>query len=125
MRILKTRNIKLDPPYNSCHSSRMCRRAGAADERKGAGYAIGDGECCRADVARTRVGGTHSESSATIGPGWSSTTPISNGRTTKLGPGEMQIIPPGTGHVWTEIADGGIVYMTIRVDPEHVLSLSK
>lgn len=73
----------------------------------------------------TLVGGTHSESSATIGPGWSSTTPISNGRTTKLGPGEMQIIPPGTGHVWTEIADGGIVYMTIRVDPEHLLSLSK
>jgi len=73
----------------------------------------------------TLVGGTHAESSGTIGPGWSSTTPISNGRTTKLGPGEMQIIPPGTGHVWTEIADGGIVYMTIRVDPEHVLSLSK
>ena len=73
----------------------------------------------------TLVGGTHSESSGTIGPGWSSTEKIANGRSTKLGPGEMQIIPPGTGHVWTEIADGGIVYMTIRVDPEHVLSLSK
>ena len=33
--------------------------------------------------------------------------------------------PTDTGHVWTEIADGGIVYMTIRVDPEHVLALSK
>jgi len=73
----------------------------------------------------TLVGGTHSESSGTLGPGWRSTEKIANGRTTKLGPGEMQIIPPGTGHVWTEIADGGIVYMTIRVDPEHVLSLSK
>jgi len=73
----------------------------------------------------TLVGGTHADSSGTIGPGWSSTTPIKDGRMTKLGPGEMQIIPPGTGHVWTEIADGGIVYMTIRVDPEHVLSLSK
>ena len=39
--------------------------------------------------------------------------------------GEMQIIPPGTGHVWTSIEEGGIVYMTIRVDPERVLSLSK
>jgi len=33
--------------------------------------------------------------------------------------------PTDTGHVWTEIPDGRIVYMTIRVDPEHVLSLSK
>jgi mannose-6-phosphate isomerase-like protein (cupin superfamily) len=71
------------------------------------------------------VGGTHAEGSTTIGPGWSSTAMIKNGRTTTLGPGEMQIIPPGTGHVWTEIAEGGIVYMTIRVDPEHLLALSK
>jgi mannose-6-phosphate isomerase-like protein (cupin superfamily) len=73
----------------------------------------------------TLVGGTHSESSGTIGPGWSSTEPIKNGRSTTLGPGEMQIIPPGTGHIWTSIDEGGIVYMTIRVDPEHVLALSK
>lgn len=73
----------------------------------------------------TLVGGTHSDSSGTIGPGWSSTAAIKDGRSTLLGPGEMQIIPPGTGHVWTEIADGGIVYMTIRIDPEHVLALSK
>ena len=63
--------------------------------------------------------------STTIGPSWSSKVPIKNGRTTALGPGEMQIIPPGTGHVWTEIAEGGIVYMVIRIDPEHVLALSK
>lgn len=63
--------------------------------------------------------------SGTIGPGWSSQTAIPNGRSTTLGPGEMQIIPPGTAHVWTEIAEGGIVYMTIRIDPEHVLALSK
>ena len=69
--------------------------------------------------------GTKQTGSTTIGPGWSSTTPIANGKTTTLGPGEMQIIPPGTGHVWTEIADGGIVYMTIRIDPERVLALSK
>ncbi len=69
--------------------------------------------------------GRKQASSTTIGPGWSSTTPIANGKTTTLGPGEMQIIPPDTGHVWTEIADGGIVYMVIRIDPEHVLALSK
>ena len=73
----------------------------------------------------TLVDGTHAEGSTTIGPGWSSTAAIKNGRTTTLGPGEMQIIPPGTGHVWTQIDDGGIVYMTIRIDPEHVLALSK
>ena len=76
-------------------------------------------------VTGTLVDGTKTAGSATIGPGWSSTTPIKNGRTTQLGPGEMQIIPPGTGHVWTQIADGGITYITIRVDPEHVLALSK
>lgn len=63
--------------------------------------------------------------STTIGPGWSSTSAIKNGRSTTLGPGEMQIIPPGTAHVWTQIDEGGIVYMTIRIDPEHVLALSK
>ncbi|MEP7309625.1 MAG: cupin domain-containing protein, partial [Acidobacteriota bacterium] len=63
--------------------------------------------------------------STTIGPGASSTSPIAGGRTTTLGPGEMQIIPPGVGHVWSEIADGGIDYMVIRIDPEHLLALSK
>lgn len=76
-------------------------------------------------VTGTLVDGTKTSGSATIGPGWSSTTPIKNGRATSLGPGEMQIIPAGTGHVWSEIDDGGITYMTIRIDPEHVLSLSK
>lgn len=65
------------------------------------------------------------EESATIGPGFSSTSPISGGRATRLGPGEMQIIPPGVGHVWTDIAEGGIDYLVIRVDPEHVLAASK
>jgi mannose-6-phosphate isomerase-like protein (cupin superfamily) len=76
-------------------------------------------------VTGTLVDGTKAAGSTTIGPGWSSTTAIKDGRSTTLGPGEMQIIPPGTGHVWTEIAEGGIVYMTIRIDPEHVLALSK
>jgi len=76
-------------------------------------------------VTGTLVDGTKATGSTTIGPGWSSTTPIKNGRATTLGPGEMQIIPPGLGHVWSEIADGGVTYMVIRIDPEHVLALSK
>lgn len=76
-------------------------------------------------VTGTLVDGKKTAASTTIGPGWSSTTPIKNGRSTTLGPGEMQIIPPGLGHVWTEIADGGITYMVIRMDPEHVLAVSK
>jgi len=68
---------------------------------------------------------TRQEESPTIGPGFSSTSPISGGRATRLGPGEMQIIPPGVGHVWTDIAEGGIDYLVIRVDPEHVLAASK
>jgi mannose-6-phosphate isomerase-like protein (cupin superfamily) len=71
------------------------------------------------------VNTTRQEASTTIGPGFSSASPIAGGRTTRLGPGEMQVIPPGVGHVWTEIAEGGIDYMVIRVDPEHVLGLSK
>ena len=71
------------------------------------------------------IGATKTSGSKTIGPGWSSSMPIQNGRVTTLGPGEMQIIPPGTGHVWTQIAEGGITYLTIRIDPERVLALSK
>jgi len=70
------------------------------------------------------IDGKQSTGSTTIGPGWSSTTPI-QGQSMTLGPGEMQIIPPGLGHAWSQIADGGITYMVIRIDPEHVLALSK
>lgn len=76
-------------------------------------------------VTGTLANATKEAGSTTIGPGASSTSPIAGGRSTKLGPGEMQIVPPGVGHVWSEIADGGIQYMVVRVDPEHVLGLSK
>jgi mannose-6-phosphate isomerase-like protein (cupin superfamily) len=77
-------------------------------------------------VTGTLVDGTHSDTTGnSIGPGWSSNTPIKNGRSTKLGPGEMQIIPPGVAHSWSEIAPGGIDYLVFRVDPDHVLALSK
>lgn len=76
-------------------------------------------------VTGTLVDPVPSAGSATIGPGATSKKPITGGRTVALGPGEMQIIPPGLGHAWAEIGDGGIVYMVIRVDPEHVLGISK
>ena len=76
-------------------------------------------------VTGNLVDATRQNGSTTIGPGSSSTSPIAGGRTTRLGPGEMQIIPPGVGHLWTEIDEGGIDYMVIRIDPEHVLSLSR
>ncbi len=73
----------------------------------------------------TMVDAKAERGSTTIGPGASSASPIANPRAIKLGPGEMQIIPPGVAHVWSEIADGGIDYITIRVDPERVTALSK
>jgi hypothetical protein len=42
---------------------------------------------------------------------------------TRLGPGDVQIIPPGVGHGFTSIDPGGIEYLIFRVDPDHVLSL--
>jgi mannose-6-phosphate isomerase-like protein (cupin superfamily) len=76
-------------------------------------------------VTGSLVEATATTGSTTIGPGMSSTKSIPGGRATKLGPGEMQIIPPGLGHAWSEIGEGGIDYMVIRIDPEHVLALSK
>lgn len=73
----------------------------------------------------TMVDATKEAGSSTIGPGASSTSPITNGRSVQLQVGEFQVIPPGLAHVWTEIAEGGIDYMVIRVDPEKVLGLSK
>lgn len=76
-------------------------------------------------VTGTLVKGTHESGSTTIGPGFGSATAIENGKTVTLTAGEMQIIPPGLGHVWSAIAEGGIDYMVIRVDPDRVTALSK
>lgn len=46
---------------------------------------------------------------------------LPNGRSTRLGPGDTQIVPPGVGHGWSAIDEGGIDYLVFRVDPEHVL----
>jgi mannose-6-phosphate isomerase-like protein (cupin superfamily) len=76
-------------------------------------------------VTGTLVDAKQQGDSTTIGPGWRSAAPIKDGRTTILGPGEMQIIPPGLGHGWSQIADGGISYLVIRIDPDHLLALAK
>jgi mannose-6-phosphate isomerase-like protein (cupin superfamily) len=73
----------------------------------------------------TQVTGTLSnpkreEGSAVVGPGASSDVPPT-GKSTRLGPGDMQIIPPGVGHGWSQIDEGGIDYITFRVDPEKIL----
>ncbi len=76
-------------------------------------------------VTGTLVNGTPSTGSTTIGPGWRSDSPIPDGRRVSLGPGEIQVIPPGLGHVWSEIDEGGIDYLVIRVDPDRVTAVSK
>jgi mannose-6-phosphate isomerase-like protein (cupin superfamily) len=73
----------------------------------------------------TVVNGEHQNTSTTIGPGMSSTTPLQNPKSSTLGPGDIQIIPPGLGHVWTSIDPGGIQYLVFRIDPEKVLVMPK
>ena len=75
-------------------------------------------------VTGTMVNGTRPATvSKTIGPGWSSNSPIQNGKSRKLGPGDIQIIPPGVAHGFTSIDPGGIEYLVFRVDPEHLLAM--
>lgn len=73
-------------------------------------------------VTGTMVDGTRGNTiSKTIGPGLSSNSPIQNSKSKKLGPGDIQVIPPGVAHGFTSIDPGGIEYLVFRVDPEHVL----
>lgn len=53
------------------------------------------------------------------GPGWSSDS-ITNPQVFHLKPGDMVIIPAGTGHLFTEIPDH-ITYMMVRIDPDKVV----
>ena len=72
----------------------------------------------------TLVGGTHQDTSKTIGPGMSSEQPLQNPKSSRLGPGDIQVIPPGLGHQWETIDAGGIEYLIFRIDPEHVLAMN-
>jgi mannose-6-phosphate isomerase-like protein (cupin superfamily) len=53
------------------------------------------------------------------GPGWSSDS-IANPQVNHLKPGDMIVIPAGTGHLFTEIPDH-ITYMMVRIDPDKVV----
>lgn len=53
------------------------------------------------------------------GPGYSSDS-IKNAQVHHLKPGDMIIIPAGTGHLFTEIPDH-ITYMMVRIDPDKIV----
>jgi mannose-6-phosphate isomerase-like protein (cupin superfamily) len=55
------------------------------------------------------------------GPGKSAAS-IANGTTYHLKPGDVIIIPAGTGHLFTHI-DDHIVYLMVRIDPDKVVPL--
>src|SRR5215471_12710214 len=46
---------------------------------------------------------------------------VIGGRSRKIGPGDVVIIPPNTPHWFTEITSDQIVYLVVRVDPHKVL----
>ena len=54
------------------------------------------------------------------GPGWSSDS-IKNAQVNHLKPGDMIVIPAGTGHLFTEIPGDHITYMMVRLDPDKVV----
>jgi mannose-6-phosphate isomerase-like protein (cupin superfamily) len=54
------------------------------------------------------------------GPGWSADG-IVNPQVHHLKPGDMVVIPAGTGHLFTEIPGDHITYMMVRMDPDKVV----
>jgi mannose-6-phosphate isomerase-like protein (cupin superfamily) len=75
-------------------------------------------------VTGTMVNGTRGERvSPQVGPTMSSSSPIQNGKSTRLGAGDIQIIPPRVAHGFASIDPGGIEYLVFRIDPDRVLSL--
>jgi mannose-6-phosphate isomerase-like protein (cupin superfamily) len=53
------------------------------------------------------------------GPGWNADS-ITNAQVHHLKPGDVIVIPAGTGHWFTEIPDR-ITYLMIRIDPDKVV----
>ena len=46
---------------------------------------------------------------------------VIGGKSRRLGPGDVVVIPPNTPHWWTEITGDQIVYLVVRMDPRKVL----
>jgi mannose-6-phosphate isomerase-like protein (cupin superfamily) len=57
-----------------------------------------------------------------IGPGYSAKT-LTGGTDVEVGPGDVAIIPPNTPHSYSKVESDKIVYLVLRVDPHHVLSM--
>jgi len=53
------------------------------------------------------------------GPGWNADS-IANPQVHHLKPGDVIVIPAGTGHWFTEIPDH-ITYLMVRIDPDKVV----
>ena len=76
-------------------------------------------------VTGTLVNGKDGGASPLIGPTLRGDSPLQNARSSRLGPGDVQIIPPGVGHTWSSIDPGGIDYLVYRIDPDHLLAIPK
>ena len=61
------------------------------------------------------------ESSATIGPGWSGAN-IKGGDSRRVTAGDVVFIPAGTAHMFSQL-DGPIRYLVYRVDNSKVIAL--
>lgn len=76
-------------------------------------------------VTGTLVDGKGGGPDPLMGPTLGGRSPLQNARSSRLGPGDIQIIPPGVAHAWSSIDAGGIDYLVYRVDPDHLLALPK
>ena len=55
-----------------------------------------------------------------VGPGFRGTFHGPGLVNRKVGPGDMIVVPPDVGHLWSLVEDY-IEYLVYRMDPEHVL----
>jgi len=76
-------------------------------------------------VTGTLVNGKGGGPNTLIGPTLSGNSPLESARSSRLGPGDVQIIPPGVAHAWASIDPGGIDYLVYRIDPDHLLAMPK
>ena len=73
----------------------------------------------------TLVDGAPISPSKTVGPSNRSPAPLQNMKSRRLGPGDIQVIPPGLGHAWSAIDEGGVQYLVFRIDPDKVVGVSE